>query len=155
MQRLAIEPVRLKRLVTVLEMELGHDIAFAVEAGKIAANREAQGSIDLGQVERGLSPLVSETDLLTALWTLAEKVGLAARETLDIAGLSASQVDRVVFVGGSSLMSVIDRLMRSHFPNATFEHSEVFTAVVDGLALASGLKTGDLPADRAERIRPA
>ena len=155
MQRLAIEPVRLKRLVTVLEMELGHDIAFAVEAGKIAANREAQGSIDLGQVERGLSPVVSETDLLTALWTLAENVGLAARETLDIAGLSASQVDRVVFVGGSSLMSVIDRLMRSHFPNATFEHSEVFTAVVDGLALASGLKTGDLPADRAERIRPA
>jgi hypothetical chaperone protein len=155
MQRLAIEPARLKRLVSVLEMELGHDIAFAVEAGKIAANRENQGRIDLGQVETGLAPVVWQNDLLTALWPLAEKVGLAARETLDIAGVSANQIDRVVFVGGSSLMSVIDRLMRGHFPNAEFEHSEVFTAVVDGLALASGLQSGNLPADAAERIRPA
>ena len=45
--------------------------------------------------------------------------------------------------------------MRGHFPNAEFEHSEVFTAVVDGLALASGLQRGNLPADAAERIRPA
>ena len=36
--KFAVEPALLDRLVTVLDMEVGHDIAFAVEAGKISAN---------------------------------------------------------------------------------------------------------------------
>lgn len=34
MHKLALQPERLARLVTVLEEELGHDLAFAVEAGQ-------------------------------------------------------------------------------------------------------------------------
>ena len=51
--------------------------------------------------------------------------------------MAEDAVDRVVFVGGSSLIGVLDRLMRVRFQNAGFEYSEVFTAVVDGLALAT------------------
>ena len=68
----------------------------------------------------------------------AEKIGICAGETVKKAGLTADQVDRVIFVGGSSLIGVVDRLMRSMFQRAAFEHSDVFSAVVDGLAIATG-----------------
>ena len=41
MARLATDPARMRRLVRVLEEELGHELAFAVERGKIAANEDA------------------------------------------------------------------------------------------------------------------
>ncbi|MCX8509304.1 MAG: Hsp70 family protein [Rhodobacteraceae bacterium] len=138
MAKLAVMPNRLNRLVTVLEDELGHDIAFAVEAAKITANRDGQGDIRLGMVERGLCPALSQAALLGALWPFAEKIKAAALEVLVKADLAPDQVDRVIFVGGSSLVTVIDRLMRTTFPQASFEYSEVFTAVVDGLAMAAG-----------------
>lgn len=138
MARLALAPDRLARLVTVLEMELGHDIAFAVEAAKIAANRDGQGEIRLDPVEKGLRPLIWQPELLSALWPLAARVGEAAKETILRAGLGTDRVGRVIFVGGSSLVGVIDQLMRATFPAAQFEYAEVFTAVVDGLAIAAG-----------------
>lgn len=138
MVRLAVEPDRMRRLVTVLEMELGHDIAFAVEAAKIAANGAAgQGAIRLEQVERGLRPALWQPDLLAALWPFALRIQSAVHETLALAGIGAAGVGRVIFVGGSSLVRAIDQMMRATFPAARFEYSEVFTAVVDGLALAS------------------
>ncbi|MGB5871193.1 MAG: Hsp70 family protein [Albidovulum sp.] len=137
MVQLAVTPERLRRLLTVVEMELGHDVAFAVEAGKIAANDGASGKIDLGPVEKGLGPVIYANDLITCLWPQAERIGQAAQETLRHAGIGADDVGRVIFVGGSSLIGVIDRLMRGLFAKASFEHSAVFTAVVDGLAIAS------------------
>lgn len=138
MARLAVDPARLSRLVTVLETELGHDIAFAVEAAKIAANRDGQAEVQLDMIEMGLRPLIGPGMLTADLWPMAARIGEAARETLARVGLTPEQVDRVIFVGGSSLVQTIDQLMRATFPKAQFEYSEVFTAVVDGLAIAAG-----------------
>lgn len=138
MQRLAVEPARLGRLATVLDMHLGHDIAFAIEAAKIATNGAGSARIELDVVEKGLRPVMTDTDLMSALWPMADKIGACARETVARAGVGPEAIDRVVFVGGSSLIGIVDRLMRATFPQARFEHSEVFTAVVNGLAIAAG-----------------
>lgn len=138
MAKLAFDPGRMGRLVNVLEMELGHDIAFAVEAAKIAANgAQGHGEFRLDLVEKGLRPKLWQPELLAALWPFARRIQDAARATLEQAGLEADHVDRVVFVGGSSLVGAIEQLMRASFRQARFEYSEVFTAVVDGLALAA------------------
>ena len=54
--KLGIEPALFERLNTVLEMELGHDVAFAVEAGKIQINKPdiTDAGIDLRVVAPGL-----------------------------------------------------------------------------------------------------
>jgi hypothetical chaperone protein len=103
-------------------------------------------------IETGLRPLIGPGMLTADLWPMAARIGEAARETLTRAGLTPEQVDRVIFVGGSSLVQTIDQLMRATFPNAQFEYSEVFTAVVDGLAIGAGRLTG-LPAVCRGRIR--
>ncbi|WP_284164873.1 Hsp70 family protein [Frigidibacter sp. SD6-1] len=136
--RQAVDPRRLGRLVSVIDDELGHDVAFAVEAAKLAANDMGSGIVDLSMVERGLQPALAAADLAEVLAPSAWQIGLAIGETLQRAGVAQKDVARVIFVGGSSLLGAVDRQVRALFPAASFERSDVFTAVVRGLALAAG-----------------
>lgn len=141
MARLAHEPEKLSRLAKVLEEELGHDLAFAVERGKIHANDGGErAAILLEQIEPGLTVTLSADALEASLAQHAEALSHGARETLRIAGMHVADVEKVVYVGGSSLMSMVSRTMREQFPRAIHSFSEVFTAVADGLAIAADRK---------------
>ncbi len=138
MARLAVEPEKMARLVTVLEEELGHDLAFAVERAKIGANGgDGNGRIAMGGIEKGLVVPVCADDLSTVLAAARTDLRKAAQETLTRAGLSPDQVGRIILVGGSSLMRIVSDDMQALCPNAALLRSEAFTAVVDGLALAT------------------
>ena len=135
----AVEPEKLARLVAVLEDELGHELAFAVERGKIRANgAENTAAIDLKLLQRGLSVPMPAADMNQTLAEQTRSIGLCAAETLDLAGLEGAQVDRIVMVGGSSLLAAVQAEMRSLCPNARVETENAMTAVADGLALAAG-----------------
>ena len=137
MAKLAVEPAKFARLLTVLDMELGHDIAFAVERGKIAANRAEGGVIDLSLVEKGLRVPLGKAQMAAGLDAYAGQIRAAAVETCAMAGVPTPDVARIVFVGGSSLMAVVEDAMRAEFPRAALEYANAFTAVVDGLAIAA------------------
>lgn len=139
MVSLAVEPAKFKRLAATLEFQLGHDIAFAVERGKIAAN---DGQMQIAQIELG----VLEPELAADLSPQAMNQSIAkdvaaiqacALETLKIAGVSKDRVGRIVFVGGSSLTSAVTDALTTAFPDAECVYSEVFTAVTHGLAIAA------------------
>ncbi len=139
MLRQSEAPEKFGRLADVLQDELGHDIAFAVEQGKIAANKnEGLAQITLDEIERGLSVPLPGSELTDILAPYTIQLSQGVQDTLQLAGLTASQVDRVIYVGGSSLLGVVTHAMRQHFPNAQHSFSEVFTAVTDGLAIAAG-----------------
>ena len=61
----------------------------------------------------------------------------AAAETLAAAGCQPSEVDHLVFVGGSSLLSLVTDAMTDLCPHAHSHHDHAFTAIVDGLARAT------------------
>lgn len=138
MVRLAHEPEKLTRLATVLDEELGHELSFAVERGKIAANGGSAAAIGLDSIEPGLALPLSPDALTESLARHADDLAEGARETLRIAGLDAAQVGKVVYVGGSSLMSLVSETMKRQFPQADHSFSEVFTAVANGLVIAAG-----------------
>ncbi len=138
MVKMAVEPAVLGRFKTVLDEELGHGLAFAVERGKIAANRDGGlGRIAMDEIEPGLSALVTPDSLDAALLTHRSALRQAAAETLAMAGCSPSDVGEVILVGGSSLMRLVGDEMRALLPQAPIRSAEAFTAVVDGLALAA------------------
>lgn len=143
LRKLARQPALFARLSDVLEMELGHDVAFAVERGKINANRDGQSAIDLAVVEPGLKATVSADGLAHSLDQHADKIRTCALETLTMAGCPAGQVKKVIFVGGSSLLSVVENTMAGIFPQAELEYGDAFTAIVDGLAIASARPFAD------------
>ncbi|MDQ1901343.1 Hsp70 family protein [Paracoccus sp. WLY502] len=138
MARLAVEPERLDRLVTVLTDELGHDLAFAVERGKIAANRGDDTRIGMGFIQPRLAAPICRDSLDRALQGHRAEMEQAVTETLARAGVLASDIGDIVLVGGSSLMNLVTNLTARMMPGACLHRSEAFTAVVDGLALATG-----------------
>jgi hypothetical chaperone protein len=138
LERMAVEPKLFSRFSTLLEHELGHEMAFAIEAGKIRLNaQDGPVEIDLSAIEKALTAAVEQEDLRGSLEAMITQIGACADETLLRAGLSAERIDRVVFVGGSSLMKGVVEEMRGRFSGAEMVHSNPFTAVVDGLAIAS------------------
>lgn len=138
MARHAVDRRKMDRLVTVLEQELGHDLAFAVERAKIAANSGTdEARIALGFVERGLSRALRTETMGRALARHRSALSEAAAETLRLSGTPPAAIGRVILVGGSSLMGLVADEARLLCPGAELIQSEAFTAVVDGLALAT------------------
>lgn len=137
MERLAVAPDQIARLAEVLREELGHQLAFAVEDGKIAANSDQSGAIGMGFIEHGLEAPIDGPSMTAALDHFRADLSDAAAETLRLADIEAGDVATIVLVGGSSLMNIVRSEMTGLCPNAELAFSEAFTAVVDGLALAS------------------
>lgn len=137
MHKLAEEPEKFGRLATTLEFQLGHDIAFAVEQGKIDANSAAAATIDLGVLEPGLGCALSTEALNRSIAKNVAAIRTCALETLQIADVPKDRVGQIIFVGGSSLTAAITTALQGEFPEAECVFSEVFTAVTNGLAIAA------------------
>jgi len=139
MAKFAQEPEKFDRLAHVVEYELGHDLAFAVEHAKIAINQQAEGSVrvDIGFLEPQLAAWFDRAQMHASLQEAIGQVTVCALETLKGAGVAPHRVDHVVFVGGSSLLTAVSAAIGAVFPQAELVFSEVFTAVTDGLALAA------------------
>lgn len=138
MARAAVDPSRMARFVTVLELELGHELAFAVERGKIAANSGGDAAhIGMDFIEPGLSETFDAERLDATLAANRSVLRKTAVDTLERADVDPKNIGRVVLVGGSSLMRFVSDEMGALCPDAEIMRSEAFTAVVDGLALAT------------------
>ncbi|KAB7615783.1 Hsp70 family protein [Amylibacter sp. SFDW26] len=139
MHKMAVEKPLFARLESVLEHELAHEMAFAVETGKIQVNKADQdrSKIDLSMIQPDLAAILTQSDLDISLAIHAQGIKECALETVKRAECNPSQINTVIFVGGSSLMSVVGQTMADIFPQAKQQYSDAFTAVVDGLAIAA------------------
>lgn len=138
LQKFAVNKVLFNRLAEVLDSQLGHDLAFNVERAKIAANEGIGASIDMRLVERDLETHLSSAEIAGSLNGLVGKIETASAEILAQAGCRADDVGSLIFVGGSSQMQVVETALRAAFPAAIPHKTSALTAVVDGLAIASG-----------------
>ncbi|MEM7424567.1 MAG: Hsp70 family protein [Pseudomonadota bacterium] len=139
MLRFALEPDKIRRLERVIADRLGHELAFAVEAGKIAANAHGAGDgIDLSIIEAGLHAPTTPAAFSGSLAPFGDRLQEAMSETLVRAGTRPEDIRTAILVGGSSLMEIVVTAVRTVCRQAQVQRSEAFTAVVDGLALASG-----------------
>ena len=141
--KFAVDPDRLGRLKTVIDDQLGHELAFATERGKIAANAGGEtAEIEMGFIEKGLAARMTSGSLNAALMAFRTRLHEAIYATLMKAEVAPVQINSVVLVGGSSLMKMVSSEAQDICPSARLKQSEAFTAVVDGLALA----TAEMPA---------
>jgi len=137
LERYAVNPPLFARLLSVLDHHLGHDIAFAVERGKIQTNKGASGLINLASVEPGLQHMLTSEMLTHSLAPHMQGLSECVGEALTLANCRSEDINSVIFVGGSSLMGTVIQTVQNIFPQADLQHSDAFTAIIDGLALAS------------------
>ena len=138
MERDAVDRPAFTRLVKVLERRLGHDLAFEAERTKIARNEGSNHStVDLSLIEPGLQTQLTEEGFENSLLRFGEEIADAIQETLDAGGVEARRVEAVVSVGGSSSMKIVTDAIQSGLPNVAVQQGDVFTSIVEGLAIAS------------------
>lgn len=141
MLRHATSPNEIKRLLVTLQEELGHELAFAVERGKIDANTAGAAEIKMGFIETGLTARITTGSMAACLIEARAKLQEAIYASLMAANTPPHAIDHLVLVGGSSLMGMVSDVAHSVCAGARIMRSDAFSAVVDGLAWASARDT--------------
>jgi len=128
-------PQHHKRLMTVLEDHLGHELAARAEGAKIAVSGGGDTVIDLGLVETGLQIELSEQVAVEALDGDINRIVQAGRETVAQAGLKPEQIDALYFTGGSTGLRLLAERISADYPRASHVRGDRFASVATGLGL--------------------
>jgi len=128
-------PQHHKRLMTVLEDHLGHELAARAEGAKIAVSGGGDTVIDLGLVENGLEIALSEQVAVEALDGDIHRIVQAGRETVAQAGLRPEQIDALYFTGGSTGLRLLAERIAADYPQAIHVRGDRFASVATGLGL--------------------
>ena len=129
------DPTHHERLMTVLTLRLGHELAARAEAAKIAVAAGGSTRIDLGLVERDLAVDFDEARAGAVLDADIERIVGAALQTVRQAGLRPEQLDSLYFTGGSSGLRLLSQRIAAAFPQARAIGGERFASVATGLGL--------------------
>jgi hypothetical chaperone protein len=138
MKRFYGDPSHHRRLMTVVDERLGHDLAARAEAAKIALADARPGQavpIDLSLVERGLAASLSDAQCEEALAADLARIVDAADETLRRAGIAGDSIDALYFTGGSTGLARLTAALQARFPAARAVHGERFASVATGLGV--------------------
>ena len=124
-----------RRLMTVVNEQLGHDLIGRAEHAKIAVAQGDDGSIDLSQIEAGLGTRLDEPATIGALAADLQRIVNAADHTLAQAGLAHDRVDALYFTGGSTGFTPLAERIAARFPSAVVRRGDRFASVVQGLGV--------------------
>ncbi len=129
------DPAQHRRLVRVLQERLGHALAAAAEAGKIAVAQRGDTRIALDMVEAGLAAPLAEADAALAIEADLQRIVDAAQQTLRLGGVAATDVGLLYFTGGSTGLAPLVRRIADGFPAAQSVVGDRFASVAQGLGL--------------------
>lgn len=135
--RQALQPEKVARLLELLERQLGHRLANAVEEMKIALSDSEVATLDFTDMDDLPAITVDRPALARHFAPLEQRVAGAARETLGRAGVRPEQVGHIVLTGGSTLLPDMRRTLMDVVPAARIVPSDPFTAVANGLTKAA------------------
>lgn len=127
-----------QRLLHVLQERVGHHILANVEAAKITCSlSNAEATIDLDCIARGLTARLTPEGLAQALQAQLERVVQCAQECVALAGVA--RPDAVYLTGGSSALAPLQTAMQALFPQARMVAGDRFGSVAAGLAYAGSV----------------
>ena len=129
------DPALHRRLMTVVERHLGHDLVARAEAAKIAVADGDSATVDLGRIEPGLQVRIDEAGVRAALDADLDRIVAAAQTTVAQAGLGPRDVDALYLTGGSTGLGLLNDRLRAAFPGARVVRGDRFASVATGLAL--------------------
>lgn len=125
---------KFERLRDVIQQNLSYMLFARIKQFKAELSNCEQARLDIPEIDVDVVMLRSEFEALIAQ-PLAD-VADAVDTTLDLAGLTHTDIDIVLRTGGSSLIPAVKGLLDERFPGKVVSH-DPFTSVAAGLAIAS------------------
>ncbi|MCE9659967.1 MAG: Hsp70 family protein [Burkholderiales bacterium] len=136
------DPAQHRRLMSVVDQRLGHELLARAEGAKIAVADGGTTAIALDPVEAGLSGTFDESQARAALDADLERIVAAARETAAQAGLGVGEIDALYFTGGSTGLRLLAERLQQAFPAARPVRGDRFASVATGLGLHAARRFG-------------
>lgn len=137
---------KLDRLLALLTLRKGHQLAGLVEQAKIALSAAPEAGIDLqslfadsGKIEID-NCVLTQTQLKESLQRDIEKIFNTLEETLTQAGLTKNSIDTVFTTGGSTALPMIQSCIDAAFPNAMQIAGDLYNSVGTGLLMEAQLR---------------
>ena len=135
LQRSAVDPAAIGRMIAIVENELGYRLYDAVGQIKRALSSETHAEFRFTGGGLDIAADVSREEFES--WIAADLAVIAATvdEALARAAKTTGEIDRVFLTGGSSLIPAIRRLFVTRFGDARIATGGELTSIADGLAM--------------------
>lgn len=128
----------IRRFMTVLEDQRGHDIAAQVEAAKIILSDNKSAVMDMGFIEPDWTIKSTQKDLMQATQNDVAKIISTALHTVEQgAGIQAPAIDTIFMTGGSTALPGFMDEVRKAFPESTIMQGDRFSSVATGLGISA------------------
>lgn len=121
------------RLICVGEDRLGYAIFRAIEQTKIALSDAAEAPFVFSYPDAGVTDTVTRDELSALSARAIQRIISCMDDTLERAGVSGTDVDRVCLTGGTARLGALRRELGSRFGDSVVLH-RTFHSVVGGLA---------------------
>jgi len=128
----ALDPVRVGRLVRVVEDDLGLVLHRAVEGAKVRLSAKEDDRVTLDAIDLDLA--ITRDRFEDWLTPDLEAIDRVLDDVLARAGVTAASIDRVFATGGTSLVPVVRRRLAARFGEGKLVGGEELTSVAWGLA---------------------
>jgi hypothetical chaperone protein len=135
LQKTAVDPAAIGRMIALIENELGYPLYDAVGRLKRALSSEEQAAFQFSGGGLAIEAEVSRAEFEG--W-IAEDVGRIAAtvdQALAAANVGEGEIDRVFLTGGSSLIPAIRRIFLERFGADRIATGGELTSIAHGLAL--------------------
>ena len=128
-------PTLFNRYVLMIQKQLGHYMLFEAEHAKIDLSGSENTKMDLKEIEKDFLIPISKKEFLEATQKSQNQIIEKAKETIQQAGIKGSQIQNIIFTGGTSLVPSISEGIKELCPNAEVKKISTYASVGSGLAL--------------------
>lgn len=154
--RMSDNPLAIRRLIKLVEEDLGHFIVQAIERAKIDLSTVTSASVDYESGKLRMHETITRAEFDAYIADHVTRIAEAVDQTLHAA--SRASADRVFLTGGSSRVAAVRAVLAERFGEAALvDDADQFQSVSLGLALAArdrGVSVSPLATDvRASRTR--
>jgi hypothetical chaperone protein len=135
LQRAAVDPAAIARMIAVIEHELGYPLYDAVGKLKRALSDNDQAHFHFASDDLTVEADVARRDFEKWIAPDLARIGETVDQALASAGVDAAGIDHVFLTGGSSLIPAVRQLFVERFGEEKLESGEELTSIAHGLAL--------------------
>lgn len=136
-KRYSPEPKKFAALECLVTKNHGFDLFERIEQAKRVLSAEPQALLNMQVDEIDLALTLTRRAFNGAVSQELSQARQGVREIITKAGLTADRVDAVVTTGGSSVIPLFQQMLAQEFPKARLAPLDLFSGVVQGLALCA------------------
>ena len=131
--RRAQQPEKVERLLEVIELHLGHFVLNSVEQAKIDLTGAPHSLVSFDYLKDKLQMKIIRENFNRDITPLVNQLSRQVMECLEMAGISASDIELVILTGGSTEIPLVKSAVQKILPHALLSEDNKFSSVALGL----------------------